>query len=55
MPENCRKISRYARQEVHPEIPVVTIRSKIKNANSQSILLAPLEIRDAVFPEALLQ
>jgi C-5 cytosine-specific DNA methylase len=36
---------------VHPEIPFITIRPKIKNANSQSISLAPLEIRDAVFRE----
>ena len=28
---------------VHPEIPFITIRPKIKNANSQSISLAPLE------------
>src|SRR5687768_13246132 len=36
---------------VHPEIPFITIRPKIKNANSQSISQAPLEIRDAVFRE----
>ena len=36
---------------VHPEIPFITIQPKIKNANSQSISLAPLEIRDAVFRE----
>jgi hypothetical protein len=36
---------------VHPEIPFITIRTKIKNANSQSSSLAPLEIRDAVFRE----
>jgi hypothetical protein len=29
---------------VHPEIPFITIRPKIKNANSQSISLALLEI-----------
>src|SRR5215467_7889544 len=38
---------------VHPEIPFITIRPKIKNANSQSISLAPLEIRDAVFRELI--
>jgi len=36
---------------VHPEIPFITRQPKIKNANSQSISLAPLEIRDAVFRE----
>ncbi len=36
---------------VHPEIPFITIRPKIKNANSQLVSLAPLEIRDAVFRE----
>jgi hypothetical protein len=36
---------------VHPEIPFIAIRPKIKNANSQSISLALLEIRDAVFRE----
>ena len=34
---------------IHPEIPFITIRPKIKNANSQSFSPAPLEIRDAVF------
>lgn len=36
---------------VHPETPFITIRPKIKNANSQLASLAPLEIRDAVFRE----
>jgi hypothetical protein len=34
---------------VHPEIPFLTIRSRIKIRNSQLITPAPLEIRDAVF------
>ena len=36
---------------VHPEIPLITIRPRIKNANSELVSLAPLEIRDAVFRE----
>jgi hypothetical protein len=38
---------------VHPEIPFITIRPKIKNATSQIASLAPLEIRDAVFREMI--
>ena len=36
---------------VHHETPFITIRPRIKNANTQSISLAPLEIRNAVFRE----
>jgi hypothetical protein len=36
---------------VHPEIPFITIRPRIQRPLSQSIPLAPLEIRDAVFRE----
>src|SRR5215211_1409547 len=38
---------------VHPEIPFITIRPRIKRPISQSIPLAPLEIRDAVFRELI--
>jgi hypothetical protein len=38
---------------VHPEIPFITIRPTIKRPISQSIPLAPLEIRDAVFRELI--
>ena len=38
---------------VHPEVPFITIRPRIKRPNSQSISLAPLEIRDAVFRELI--
>jgi hypothetical protein len=38
---------------VHPEIPFITIRPTIKRLISQSILPAPLEIRDAVFQELI--
>ena len=34
---------------VHLDIPFITIQSRIKTHNSQSISPAPLEIRDAVF------
>jgi len=36
---------------VHSEIPFITIRPRIQRPMSQSIPLAPLEIRDAVFRE----
>jgi len=38
---------------VHTEIPFVTIQSRIKRPISQSIPLAPPEIRDAVFRELI--
>jgi hypothetical protein len=38
---------------VHPEIPFLTIRSRIKIRNSQSISPAPLQIRDAVFRQLI--
>ena len=38
---------------VHPEIPVIMIRPTIKRPVSQSVPLAPLEIRDAVFRELI--
>jgi hypothetical protein len=38
---------------VHPEIPLITIRPRIQRPISQSIPLAPLEIRDAVFRELI--
>jgi hypothetical protein len=38
---------------VHPEIPFITIRPRIQRPISQSIPLAPLEIRDAVFQELI--
>jgi len=34
---------------LHPEIPFITTRPKIKNANKQSISLAPLAIRETQF------
>ncbi len=39
--------------QVHPEIPFITIRPRIQRPMSQSIPLASLEIRDAVFPELI--
>jgi hypothetical protein len=38
---------------VHPEIPFITIRPRIQRPISQSIPLASLEIRDAVFRELI--
>jgi hypothetical protein len=38
---------------VHPEIPLITIRPKIKRPISPSVSPAPLEIRDAVFRELI--
>ena len=38
---------------VHPEIPFITIRPRIQRPMSQSIPLASLEIRDAVFRELI--
>ena len=38
---------------VHPEIPFITIRPRIRRPMSQSIPLASLEIRDAVFRELI--
>ena len=38
---------------VHSEIPFITIQPRIKRPISQSIPLAPLEIRDAVFRELI--
>jgi len=38
---------------VHPEIPFITIRPRIQRPIRQSIPLAPLEIRDAVFRELI--
>ena len=38
---------------VHPEIPFITIRPRIQRPLSQSIRLASLEIRDAVFRELI--
>src|ERR1051325_5571375 len=38
---------------VHPEIPFITIRPRIQKPVSQSIPLASLEIRDAVFRELI--
>jgi hypothetical protein len=38
---------------VHPEIPFITIRPTIKQPISQSVPLASLEIRDAVFRELI--
>ncbi len=38
---------------VHPEIPFITIRPTSKRPISQSVALAPLEIRDAVFQELI--
>src|SRR5919106_6395254 len=38
---------------VHSEIPFITIQPRIKRPVSQSIPLAPLEIRDAVFRELI--
>ena len=38
---------------VHPEIPFITIRPTIRNPISQSVQLAPLEIRHAVFQELI--
>src|ERR1051326_950323 len=44
-----RGLSRNGRNvHVHPEIPFITIRPRIKRPISQSISPAPLEIRDAV-------
>ena len=38
---------------VHPEIPFITIQTRIKRPISQSIPLASLEIRHAVFQELI--
>lgn len=38
---------------VHPEIPFIMIRPRIQRPMSQSIPLASLEIRDAVFRELI--
>ena len=38
---------------VHPEIPFITIRPRIQRPISESIPLASLEIRDAVFRELI--
>jgi hypothetical protein len=38
---------------VHPDIPFITIRPRIKSPNSQSISPPPMEIRDAVFQELI--
>jgi len=38
---------------VHPEIPLILIRPRIPTRKSQSIPLAPLKIRDAVFKELI--
>jgi hypothetical protein len=38
---------------VHSEIPFITIRPRIRRSISQSIPLASLEIRDAVFQELI--
>lgn len=57
MPENCTGSRGLARNggniHVHPEIPLITIRPRIKRHIGQSIPLAPLEIRDASFQELI--
>lgn len=48
-----RSISQRRKQHVHTEIPIITFPPPITIPNRESIPLAPLEIRDAIFQELI--